>query len=226
MAGWQANAIGGENRCPAVLFRGTKREHLQAIRTRGLAPRWPEVDAVYLIDDLLQALANSGGIDRQTETFDLDCLLVVDVTGPADVPAELLHLHAADPARTDHQHHRPPGPAGPATGRDGLVNDALSPREARVTRWPGFAISGASRFAERPRGTDTYVRQDLGDIALNLLADLLGAEVIATGPPRSPLPVTGRCSRCGSPTTVYGPRGRPICDQCRDAQTAEDAEPA
>ena len=51
--------------------------------------------------------------------------------------------------------------------------------------------------------------KDLGDIALNLLADLLGAEVIATGPPRSPLPVTGPCSRCGASTTVYGPGGRP-----------------
>ena len=55
----------------------------------------------------------------------------------------------------------------------------------------------------------------MGDIALLFLADLLGAEVIATGPPRSPLPVTGRCSRCGSPTIVYGPAGSPLCDQCR-----------
>ena len=46
--------------------------------------------------------------------------------------------------------------------------------------------------------------KDLGDIALNLLTDLLGAEVIATGPPRGPLPVTGHCSRCGPPTIVYG----------------------
>jgi hypothetical protein len=68
-----------------VLFHGTKREHLQPIRTRGLEPHWPEIEgepeAVYLTDDLGQAVANSGGIDRDAETFDLDCLLVVDVTG-------------------------------------------------------------------------------------------------------------------------------------------------
>lgn len=64
----------------------------------------------------------------------------------------------------------------------------------------------------------------MGDRALNLLADLLGAEVIATGPVDSPLPVTGRCTRCGSSTTVYGLAGSPLCDQCRgDARTAEDA---
>jgi anti-sigma B factor antagonist len=37
--------------------------------------------------------------------------------------------------------------------------------------------------------------------------------------PRQPgdtaLPVTGRCSPCGSSTAVYGPRGRPLCDRCR-----------
>lgn len=67
------------------------------------------------------------------------------------------------------------------------------------------------------------------DIALKVLTDLFGpVEVIAIGPVDSPLPVTGHCSRCGSPTTVYGPRGRPVCDQCREgpASTAKDAKPA
>jgi hypothetical protein len=55
------------------------------------------------------------------------------------------------------------------------------------------------------------------DIALKVLTDLLGpVEVIAIGPVDSPLPVTGRCSRCGLPTTVYGPKGSPLCDRCRD----------
>jgi hypothetical protein len=74
------------------------------------------------------------------------------------------------------------------------------------------------------------VGPDTGDIVLSRLADILGpVEVIAIGPPRSPLPVTGHCSRCGTTTTVYGPAGRPLCDQCRDrrerpAKTAKDAE--
>jgi hypothetical protein len=63
----------------------TKREHLEAIRAHGLVPHWPEADsepdAVYLTDDFGQAVANSGGIDRETGTFDLDCPLVADVTG-------------------------------------------------------------------------------------------------------------------------------------------------
>lgn len=61
--------------------------------------------------------------------------------------------------------------------------------------------------------------QHTGDLALDLLADVLGAEVIAIGPVDSPLPVTGRCSRCRSSTTVYGPSGRPLCDQCRPGVT-------
>ena len=72
-----------------------------------------------------------------------------------------------------------------------------------------------------------------GDLTLDLLADILGpVEVIATGPARSPLPVTGHCSRCGSPTVVYGPAGSPLCDRCRDggasrpAKTAKDGESA
>jgi hypothetical protein len=95
---WKPNAIGGKDGCPAVLFHGTKREHLDSIRENGLVPHDPhfwcretgqhtdecpqsyEPKAVYLTDSLLQAAVNSGGIDREAETFDLDCLLVVDVT--------------------------------------------------------------------------------------------------------------------------------------------------
>lgn len=58
---------------------------------------------------------------------------------------------------------------------------------------------------------------DTGDTALNVLTDILGAvEVIAVGPVGSPLPVMGHCSRCGSPTIVYGPAGSPLCDRCGD----------
>ena len=82
-------------------------------------------------------------------------------------------------------------------------------------------------------GNEHRVDPDTGDTALNVLTDILGAaEVIAVGPVDSPLPVTGPCSRCGSSTTVYGPRGRPLCDQCRNGGTsrsatiADDTEPA
>jgi len=68
-----------------MLFHGTKRERLPSIRACGLEPHWPEVegepDAVYLTDDLGQAVANSDGIDWETSTFDLGCVLVVDVAG-------------------------------------------------------------------------------------------------------------------------------------------------
>lgn len=80
-------------------------------------------------------------------------------------------------------------------------------------------------------GNDIRVGENTGDIALALLAELLGpVEVVAIGLPDSPLPVTGHCSRCGSSTTVYGAAGRPLCDQCREsraprpAKTGEDAE--
>ena len=116
----------------------------------------------------------------------------------------------------------PPGVPGPRLPGVGPLPGPL-PRQARP------AAGRASRPASR--GTNIRVGKDLGDIALNLLADLLGAEVIATGPPRSPLPVTGPCSRCGASTTVYGPGGRPLCDRCREsmrsrpAKTAKDDEP-
>jgi hypothetical protein len=74
------------------------------------------------------------------------------------------------------------------------------------------------------------VDADRGDIALDLLAEILGpVEVIAIGPPDNPLPVTGHCSRCGASTTVYGPAGSPLCDPCRAspaAGTAKEPDPA
>ncbi len=74
--------------------------------------------------------------------------------------------------------------------------------------------------------------ENTGDIALALLAELMGpVEVVATGPPDSLLPVTGLRSGCGPGSTVYGPAGHPLCGQCREgraprpAKTGEDAEP-
>lgn len=99
MSGWSANAVGGEDGCPAVLFHGTKREHLPSIRANGLIPRqprfWPDVngqpsepEAVYLTDGLGQAVANCEGTEligrvseRDVRRVVLACLLAVDVTG-------------------------------------------------------------------------------------------------------------------------------------------------
>ena len=82
---WAPNAVSGENGCPSVLFHGTSRERLTSIRRDGLIPHEPASgpgpEAVYLTSSLHQAVTNSGGIDWETETFDLDCLLVVEVTG-------------------------------------------------------------------------------------------------------------------------------------------------
>ena len=83
--------------------------------------------------------------------------------------------------------------------------------------------------ARQPGGTNKGVGTGTGDRAVDLLADILGAEIIATGPAGTPLPVAGHCSRCGSSTTRYGPAGSPLCGQCRDggaSRPAEDAEPA
>ena len=68
--------------------------------------------------------------------------------------------------------------------------------------------------------------ENTGDRALKLLADMLGAEVIAIDPVDSPLPVTGTCSRCGSSTTRYGPAGRPVCDRCRNGGASQPARTA
>lgn len=99
MSTWRPNAIGGRDGCPAVLFHGTKREHLPSIRANGLIPRqprfWPDVngqhtepEAVYLTDDFGQAVANCEGSkllgrisEREARHVVLATLLAVDVTG-------------------------------------------------------------------------------------------------------------------------------------------------
>jgi hypothetical protein len=69
------------------------------------------------------------------------------------------------------------------------------------------------------------VDPDKGDVVLTVLTDILGPiEVIDTGPPDSPLPVTGRCSRCGTLTTVYGPNGSPLCDRCQEGRASRSAK--
>ena len=68
------------------------------------------------------------------------------------------------------------------------------------------------------------VHPGTGDLTLDLLTDILGpVEVIATGPAGSPLPVTGSCSCCGTITTVYGPKGLPLCGRCRDSGASRPA---
>jgi hypothetical protein len=91
-------------------------------------------------------------------------------------------------------------------------------------------------WIKRVLSTDLYVDRLattallIATAALELLRDVLGAEVIDAKPAgRTLLPNTGACSRCGASTTRYGPAGSPLCDQCRDAGTsrpAKDAEPA
>jgi hypothetical protein len=96
VTGWQPNATGGKDRVPAVLFHGTKREHLPLIRASGLVPRQPAPwvgqyagpEAVYLADGLGQAIANCEGAeligratDPEVRQVILDSVLAVDVTG-------------------------------------------------------------------------------------------------------------------------------------------------
>ena len=69
-------------------------------------------------------------------------------------------------------------------------------------------------MSDAPRGngpcTDTHTH------ALDLLADALGATVIATYPnARAPLPDTGPGARCGATKTRYGLDGSPLCATCR-----------
>jgi hypothetical protein len=68
-------------------------------------------------------------------------------------------------------------------------------------------------------------------MAMILLAGILRAEIIGTEPKTSTLPVAdvigawrageeGPCARCGARTCVYGPRGNPLCADCRPPETA------
>ena len=59
-------------------------------------------------------------------------------------------------------------------------------------------------------GPNAHLGTEAGDLALDLLADMLGAEVIAIDATDNSLAATGPCSPCGSPTTVYGPNGSPL----------------
>jgi hypothetical protein len=94
----------------------------------------------------------------------------------------------------------------------------------------GRAAVPLAEIANPGQGNEHHVDPDAGDIAVDLLAQVLGpVEVIAIGPPDGPLPVAGHCSRCGTTTTVYGPAGHPLCDQCTAspaAGTAKEPDPA
>ena len=59
-----------------------------------------------------------------------------------------------------------------------------------------------------------------------VLAGILRAEIIGTEPRTSTLPVAdvidawlaseeGPCARCSARTRIYGPRGNPLCADCR-----------
>ena len=63
-----------------------------------------------------------------------------------------------------------------------------------------------------------------------LLAGILRAEIIGTESRTSTLPVAdvidvwraseeGPCVRCGAPTCIHGPRGNPLCADCRPVRT-------
>jgi hypothetical protein len=69
-----------------------------------------------------------------------------------------------------------------------------------------------------------------------LLAGILGAEIIGTEPRTSTLPVAdvidawraseeGPCVHCRARTRVYGPRGNPLCADCRPPETGATVIP-
>lgn len=68
------------------------------------------------------------------------------------------------------------------------------------------------------------------DTAMVLLAGILRAEIIGIEPRTSTVPVAdvidawraseeGPCVRCGARTCLYGPRGNPLCADCRPVRT-------
>jgi hypothetical protein len=74
------------------------------------------------------------------------------------------------------------------------------------------------------------------DTALVLLAGILRAEIIGSEPRISTFPVAdvidawlaseeGPCVRCGARTCIYGPRGNPLCADCRPPETAATVIP-
>ena len=81
-------------------------------------------------------------------------------------------------------------------------------------------------FDGHPNG---YGRTDT-DTAMILLAGILRAEIIGTEERTIPVPVAdviyawraseeGPCARCGARTRIYGPRGNPLCADCRPLTT-------
>jgi len=92
---WTANAVGGRDGTPAMLFHGTDPGTLDAIRREGLRPFEPdywgpgcEPTAVYLTESLQQAAANAlKRLDPRPRRLDPRTLLVVDVT---DLPLLVL----------------------------------------------------------------------------------------------------------------------------------------
>jgi hypothetical protein len=69
-----------------------------------------------------------------------------------------------------------------------------------------------------------------------LLAGILRAEIIGTEPRTKTVPVAdvidawraseeGPCVRCGARTCLYGPRGNPVCVDCRPPETGATVIP-
>lgn len=69
-----------------------------------------------------------------------------------------------------------------------------------------------------------------------LLAGILPVEIISTEPRTDPAPVAdvidawraseeGPCVRCGARTCIYGPRGNPVCVDCRPPETGATVIP-
>lgn len=69
-----------------------------------------------------------------------------------------------------------------------------------------------------------------------LLAGILRAEIIGIEPSTSTLPVAdvidawlaseeGPCARCSARTCIYGPRGNPLCADCRMPESGSTVIP-
>jgi hypothetical protein len=88
-------------------------------------------------------------------------------------------------------------------------------------------LTTRAKVVSGPAGTATHTELDL-----ELLRSALGAEVIATEPRTSPLPVAdsteawtpaeeGPCTRCGTRICRYGDHGSPLCADCRGPETPD-----
>jgi len=131
---------------------------------------------------------------------------------PKQRPAPTIETDSVPAIETDSRYSKESDLGGSVTsGNDGLTT--------RATLVLGPARNGYG---------DTGTVVDTG-LALDLLRSALGAEVIATEPRPSPLPVAdvvdawmpadeGPCTRCGVRTCRYGDHGSPLCADCRPAQ--------